>query len=149
MPFLRTSWRRNLGLDLEAHNLEWKDLLQQLVQDPPHMHILGWSADYRDPDNFLHVVFHSGEGLNDPRWHNTRFDALVEEAARITDQERRMALYREADRILVAEEAVIMPLSYGQWHVLAKPWVTLPDTVSVTMPFKAMVVDRPSDLLES
>ncbi len=143
VPFLRASWRRNLGLDLEADNLEWKDLLQQLVEDPPHMHILGWSADYRDPDNFLHVVFHSGEGMNDPRWHNARFDALVEEAARGTDQERRMALYREADRILVAEEAVILPLSYGQWHMLAKPWVTLPDTVSVTMPFKAMVVNRP------
>jgi hypothetical protein len=41
---------------------------------------------------------------------------------------------------------VIMPLSYGQWHMLAKPWVTLPDTVSATMPFGAVVVDRPSDL---
>jgi oligopeptide transport system substrate-binding protein len=143
VPFLQASWRKNLGLDLEASNLEWKELLQQLVQDPPHMHILGWSADYRDPDNFLHVVFHSGEGMNDPHWHNARFDALVEEAARVTDQEKRMALYREADRILVAEEAVIMPLSYGQWHMLAKPWITLPDTVSVTMPFKAVVVNRP------
>jgi ABC-type oligopeptide transport system substrate-binding subunit/DNA-binding SARP family transcriptional activator len=146
VPFLRASWRRNLALDLEAHNLEWKELLQQLLKDPPHMHMLGWSADYRDPDNFLHVVFHSGEGINDPRWHNARFDALVEEAARVRDQERRMALYREADRILVAEEAVIMPLSYGQWHMLAKPWITLPDTVSVTMPFKTIVVEGRSDL---
>jgi ABC-type oligopeptide transport system substrate-binding subunit len=34
-----------------------------------------------------------------------------------------MALYRQADRILV-EEAPIMPWFYGRVHLLAKPWVS-------------------------
>jgi ABC-type oligopeptide transport system substrate-binding subunit len=104
--------------------------------------LLAWSADYPDPDNWLRVNFHSTQGMNRPRWDNARFDALVEEAARVTDQARRMELYQEADRILVAEEAVIMPLSYGRGRMLAKPWVTLPRLAPVPLRLKDVVVDR-------
>jgi ABC-type oligopeptide transport system substrate-binding subunit len=74
----------------------------------------------------LRVVFHSAEGSNPPRWRSARFDALVEEAAQITDQKRRMELYQEADRILVAKEAAIVPLGYGRGRILVKPRVTVP-----------------------
>ena len=49
---------------------------------------------------------------------------LVTEAARTPDRERRLALYREADRIWVAEEAVVCALFYG-WEPFSftKPWV--------------------------
>jgi ABC-type oligopeptide transport system substrate-binding subunit len=104
--------------------------------------ILGWSADYPDPDVMLRVTFHSDEGLNIPRWHNSRFDTLVETAKRITDQGNRMELYREADRILVAEETVIMPLGYANGWMLVKPWVSLPRTLSVQMSFNRFIVDR-------
>ena len=33
-----------------------------------------------------------------------------------------MAMYRQADRILV-EEAPVLPLTYGRFHILVKPWV--------------------------
>jgi hypothetical protein len=51
-----------------------------------------------------------------------------------------MELYQEADRILVAEEAAIMPLSYGRGRMLVKPWVALPRTPPVRMPLKDIVV---------
>jgi ABC-type oligopeptide transport system substrate-binding subunit len=38
------------------------------------------------------------------------------------DQEERMRLYRQADRILV-EEAPILPIGYHRSHRLVKPWV--------------------------
>jgi len=53
-----------------------------------------------------------------------------------------MELYKEADRILVADEAVIMPLSYGRGRILAKPWVTLPQVPCVPMRLKNIVVHR-------
>jgi len=142
IPFLRSSWRENLGLELESQSPEWGEFYQRFTSDPAHLTILGWGADYPDPDNMLRVTFHSEEGLNIPHWHNSRFDTLVETAKRITDQGNRMELYREADRILVAEEAVIMPLGYANGWMLVKPWVSLPRTLSVQMSFNRFVVDR-------
>jgi hypothetical protein len=53
-----------------------------------------------------------------------------------------MALYHEADRILVAEEAAVVPLSYGRGRMLARPWVSLPPTLSVQMPLQNVIVQR-------
>jgi ABC-type oligopeptide transport system substrate-binding subunit len=52
-------------------------------------------------------------------------EQLLEEAAHTTDRARRLAMYREADRILVNEEVVVCPLAYamGGRVELAKPWV--------------------------
>ncbi len=140
VPFLREAWRRNLGLHLEPQSLGWEALMERLHRDPAHLTLLGWSADYPDPDAFLRVLFHSTEGSNDARWHNPRFDSLVEEAARVTEQARRMELYREADRTLVAEETVIMPLGYAQGRILVKPWVTMPLVSPVLMRLKHFVL---------
>jgi ABC-type oligopeptide transport system substrate-binding subunit len=74
-----------------------------------------------------------------PGWRNTRFDRLVEEAARIADEGRRMELYREADRILVAEEAVVMPLGYAQGRILRKQWVTVPRVPPALLRLKDVV----------
>ena len=38
------------------------------------------------------------------------------------DQSERMALYAQADQILIAEAPVI-PIGYGRQHLLVKPWV--------------------------
>jgi len=40
----------------------------------------------------------------------------------VGDQEERMKMYHEAERILV-DEVPIIPLTYIRWHILVKPWV--------------------------
>jgi ABC-type oligopeptide transport system substrate-binding subunit/DNA-binding SARP family transcriptional activator len=133
VSFIRSAWRENLGIDVVVEALAWQALLERMSSEPAHLIMVGWGADYPDPDCMLRVTFHSKTGVSAPGWQNDRFDALVEEAARTTDHTRRMALYQEADRILVAEEAAVMPISYGRGRILVKPWVSLPRTLSVQM----------------
>jgi ABC-type oligopeptide transport system substrate-binding subunit len=57
-----------------------------------------------------------------PEWQNEAYDRLVEGARGVMDQEERMRMYQQADRILI-EEAPILPLAYGRFHILVKPWV--------------------------
>jgi ABC-type oligopeptide transport system substrate-binding subunit/DNA-binding SARP family transcriptional activator len=142
IPFLRSSWRDNLGLNLESKSVDFRLLFESLAGDLAQLTVIGWSADYPDPDSVLRVTFDSREGVSNPRWRNARFDQLVEQAARVTDHARRMSLYREADRILVSEDAVVMPLAYGQGRMLIKPWVTLPRSPSIFMPLNSIVVER-------
>ena len=142
VPFLQNAWRENLGLELKTESLEWPQYYQRFTNDPANLMTVGWSADYPDPDNMLRVTFHSSEGLNIPRWHNPQFDTLVESAKTITDHANRMQLYSQADRILVAEQAVIMPLGYSSGWMLAKSWIRLPGERSLQMPFSRFVVER-------
>ncbi len=140
ISFLQRSWHEQLGIQVEAQNVEWGEFLERRKHNPTHLLLSGWLADYPDPDSMLRVLFHSSEGINPPRWHHERFDALVEEAARITNQQERLDLYREADRILIAEEAVIMPLGYVQGRYLVKPWVSMPRVSPILQRLKNVIV---------
>ncbi|NIV36421.1 MAG: hypothetical protein GWN58_45385, partial [Anaerolineae bacterium] len=104
---LQAQWQENLGIKLEWRMVEWQEILARLGEQVPHMLIMGWAADYPDPDNFLrarigHVQQQSG-------WRNEGYDSLVERAQRSLDQEERIRLYLEAEQILV-EEAPILPI---------------------------------------
>jgi ABC-type transport system substrate-binding protein len=94
-----------------------------LERDPPPLCRIAWIAVYPDPDDVLRVVFHSTSDQNFGRFKDERLDRLVEEAQRLTDQRRRMQLYHEADHLLVAEEAAIIPLGYTRTITLVQPWV--------------------------
>jgi ABC-type oligopeptide transport system substrate-binding subunit len=138
VPFLKESWHRHLGLSLESREVEWEVLAELRNSNPPNLALVGWSADYPDPDSFLRASI----ARRCARWHNPAYERLVEEAARVTDHARRIELYQKADRILVAEEAVILPLTYVQGRVLVKPWVSLPRTPPSLMRFKDLVVGQ-------
>jgi oligopeptide transport system substrate-binding protein len=114
---VQAQWRDNLGVEIPFGALEWAQYIEKVQNDPPQLCWMGWIADYPDPDSFLRVAL----GLHSA-WRNETYDGLVEQARRVTDQAKRMNLYREADRILV-EEVPIVPLSYERLPLLVKPWV--------------------------
>jgi ABC-type oligopeptide transport system substrate-binding subunit/serine/threonine protein kinase len=144
VPFMRGTWRQILGVELQAQSLEWGEFMERLEGDRPHLSLSGWSADLPDPDGFLRATYHSTEGLYAAAcgWQNARYDALVEEAARVAQPARRMALYQEADGILVAEETVILPLCYALGRILIKPWVSMPRVPSALLNLKDVVLER-------
>jgi hypothetical protein len=107
---LQAQWRKNLGVEIAWQAMAWAAYLDRLNKKLPHLFLMAWEADYPDPDNFLRVTL-ACRGVK-AEWQNEAFERLVEEAGQVTDQAERMKLYRQADKILV-EEAAIMPLYYG------------------------------------
>jgi oligopeptide transport system substrate-binding protein len=112
-------WQTNLGIHLiNIKSASWGTLLDRVQQEFPSLLLRGWVADYPDPDNFLRVCMQRIL----PGWRNETFDRLVEQAGRITNQRKRIELYQPADKILI-ENAALMPLTYGRYPLLVKPWV--------------------------
>jgi ABC-type oligopeptide transport system substrate-binding subunit/class 3 adenylate cyclase len=137
--WLLAQWQEELGVGIQEEAItEWPAFFERLSRDPPRLYTWGWMADYADPDNFLR------EGI--PReqtgWRNEVYDALVEKARRVTDQEERLKLYRQADRILVVE-AAIMPVAYARWHLLVKSWVSRYPTSAMSSCFWKDVIIEP------
>jgi ABC-type oligopeptide transport system substrate-binding subunit len=78
---------------------------------------MGWHGDQADPDGWLRVAVRLHTA-----WRPRRYLELVERARSSTDQEERMRLYAELERLLV-EEVPLLPLTYNRGHMLLKPWV--------------------------
>jgi ABC-type transport system substrate-binding protein/DNA-binding SARP family transcriptional activator/MoxR-like ATPase len=115
--YLHGQWLESLGIEISWMESTWAEFPDKMSVDAPQLWMAGWYADYPDPDDFLRIQWWIS-----PAWRNNDFDQLVEGAGRSMDQEDRMNKYREADKLLV-EEAPILPLCYGRFHMLAKPWV--------------------------
>ena len=112
-------WQTNLGIHrFNRQSASWAALTKRAQQAQPALVLWGWVADYPDPDNFLRVCLQHCL----PGWRNETFERLIEQAGRITDQRQRLELYRQADKMLI-EDAALMPLTYGRWPMLVKPWV--------------------------
>jgi len=136
--YLQAQWQENLGVEITWKKMAWGRLLDGLSRQRPHMWLMGWWADYPDPDNFLRV----SQWRAVDRWQHEGFDGLVEGARRVTDQEVRMRMYAQADRILV-EEAPVLPLLYGRFHLLVKPWVKKYPTSPIKSNFWKDVIIAP------
>jgi oligopeptide transport system substrate-binding protein len=118
--YLQALWWEELGIEIAWKVAVWEAFGDRLDKAPPHIHINGWAADCPDPSSFLAVP---GTHLRRfTHWRNEAYERLVEDARAAMDQGERVALYRQADRILV-EEAAIVPLGYARNHLLVKPWV--------------------------
>ncbi len=121
---IQQMWQEALGVKVNLVTQEWKVYLDTLDSDPPQVWRLGWCYDYPDADNFARGVFRSDSGNNHTRWKNAKFDQLVDQAAIETDLDKRRALYVEAEKILVEEDAAIIPIYWYTRVQVTKPYVT-------------------------
>ncbi len=87
----------------------------------------GWYQDYPDPSNFLDVLL-NGRRITDINSNNVSFynnekvNSLLEEAAFITDQNRRLSLYQEAEKIIV-DDAPWVFLYHPNMYILRQSWL--------------------------
>ncbi|HUV94769.1 MAG TPA: peptide ABC transporter substrate-binding protein [Anaerolineae bacterium] len=126
--FIQQSWKENLGVEVKLANQEWKVFLKTLAEDAPQIFRLGWCADYPDENNWVLEVFHPTKSANEPRWDPEsasakEFMALTEGAAATSDPAERKRLYFDAEKILCADEAIIIPIYYYTRVVCTKPYV--------------------------
>ena len=117
-------WRQTLGVEVEIQQVEWATYLEDLNQQKFQAFAgLGWSADYPDPQDFLDVLFHSQSEINHGAYSNTQLDDILEEARVEPDVPARMALYNQAEEMIV-EDAAWVPLWFtGERHALVKPHI--------------------------
>jgi ABC-type oligopeptide transport system substrate-binding subunit len=116
--YLQAQWLENLGINIRWKLVEWARFYDLVSQSSPHLWMVAWYADYPDPDDLLRVHW----WLRFGGWQNKEYVQLVEGARRVLDQAERMRMYQQADSILLAE-APLLPLCYGRFHMLMKPWV--------------------------
>jgi oligopeptide transport system substrate-binding protein len=102
---------------------EWKVFLETLENDPAQIWRLGWNLDYPDASNFAKDVFLSTSSNNHTKWKSAEYDKIVNDAAKLTDNAKRVALYQQAEDILVVKDAVMIPIYWYTRVNMTKPYV--------------------------
>ncbi|MET0263313.1 MAG: peptide ABC transporter substrate-binding protein [Rariglobus sp.] len=111
---VQAGWRRELGLEVRLLNMEGKSVISARRTGDFQILRSSWIGDYNDPATFLSVWTTDG-GNNYSSWSNPAFDQLLFQAARTTDTGSRLALFQQAEALLIADTPFI-PL-YTYTHV--------------------------------
>ncbi|MBC6415563.1 MAG: peptide ABC transporter substrate-binding protein [Bdellovibrionales bacterium] len=117
---IQSQLKKNINLNIELNNQEWKTYLQRLKAKQVEIFRLGWLADYPDPDNFMNLMASFSEN-NHTGWKNERYDSLILKAMVMKNTNLRKKLYDQAQKILLEEEAVVFPIFTDVSHILISP----------------------------
>jgi oligopeptide transport system substrate-binding protein len=108
---LQSMFHRELGVTMQLARQEWTVLLDTQQRIDYDISRSSWVGDYNDPNTFMDMFVTDG-GNNETGWSNKHYDELIAAAGRENDREKRFAIFREAEKILVSEEMPICPLYY-------------------------------------
>jgi peptide/nickel transport system substrate-binding protein len=112
-----------IGVKVEIHyETDWPTYVRMLEQGKLPMFRYSWSATIPDPDDFLSRQLHSAGPNNFSFYHNPRVDQLLEQARKEFDYRRRIALYRDVER-LVMDDAPWIVQHYHVFERLYQPYV--------------------------
>src|SRR6266404_1312214 len=120
--FIQAQWKQTLGATIPIRVMEGKTFFAaQAKLDYKGVSRFGWAADYMDPFTFLGLFYTAG-GNNATGWWDPKYAALLDEANRTVDHQKRYELLAEAEKLLLDAQPVI-PLTAGSTRWLKKPYV--------------------------
>ncbi len=118
MEKIQADLKKSLGLELSLINQDWKTYVRGL-SSPRQIYRFGWLAPFADPISHLEV-FTTGNPNNYTGWSSPAYDALVREIARMKPGKARAARIVAAQKILLEDETVVVPIyHYVQTHAVS------------------------------
>ncbi|MFN0048870.1 MAG: ABC transporter substrate-binding protein [Cytophagales bacterium] len=113
--FIQREWAK-LGIKTEIEINPFATHLQLSSNSKLPMFRSSWQGDYPDPENYLTLFYSpsfSPGGPNRTHFKNEKFDQLYEQAQLEQDPEKRNAIYKQMDAIVI-EEAPVIVLWYDE-----------------------------------
>lgn len=112
-----------LGIKVLRKSAPWEVYWRKLMGGETTLALAGWIGDNGDPDNFMETllgcVAAEDGGANVARWCDGDFDALLDQARRVTDRETRASLYAEAQAIF-HDQAPWVPIASARFLVATR-----------------------------
>jgi ABC-type oligopeptide transport system substrate-binding subunit len=118
---IQETWRKQLGVEIELVNTEWKVFLDRVERGDFQLARRAWIGEYLDPHAFLDL-FTRESGNNPTGWSSEEYDRLIRTSDGEKDPARRLKLLGEAEEILL-REAPMFPIYHYVVHNFLKPFV--------------------------
>jgi oligopeptide transport system substrate-binding protein len=124
MEFIQAMLKRELKVDVELTNVEWRVYLDRTRNSKRQFNGMarrGWNADYVDPYTFLELMTTASDN-NGTGWSDKKYDAMLNASSAEFDPVKRARMMREAEAYMLEQQPVI-PLFIGANAFVCKPYV--------------------------
>tara|TARA_Y100001934_G_scaffold268589_1_gene350850 strand:+ start:2906 stop:4516 length:1611 start_codon:yes stop_codon:yes gene_type:complete len=108
---LQAMWEKELGINMEIRQSEWKVYLNEQSALNFDISRSSWIGDYNDANTFLDM-FMSNSGNNRTGWKSEPYDKLIRTANLQTDKDKRRKMLQQAESMIIREEAIIAPMYF-------------------------------------
>lgn len=106
---VQQQWKKGLGIDVQLEACEKQFYYSNLSSLNYQISLGGWFADFHDPISFLQVFSSANNGSNNTGWENPKYKELIELSAKEQDEDKRLELLSQAEKIIL-EEVPVAPL---------------------------------------
>lgn len=114
---------QDVGIEVDfQYQTNWPTFIGMLERRAAPVFLHAWFADVPDPDNFLFKLFHSRSPRNFFGYANPVVDDLLDRARNARTPEQRVALYRQAEQMIV-DDAPIIPFWHYAYERVFQPYV--------------------------
>jgi oligopeptide transport system substrate-binding protein len=121
--FLQSQFEDNLGAKIDVKVQPFDRKLELESNGEFQLSWQGWIGDYNDPMTFLDL-FESTSSFNTQKYSNAEYDKLISQAREELNEDKRMDMLLEAERILVEDDAGTAPMFFQGAARLQKPFIT-------------------------
>jgi peptide/nickel transport system substrate-binding protein len=109
---------KQVGIDAQIVSYDWGTYLDKTEAGEHSMALLGWTADYADPDDFIYVLLDQdaatvGSAGNIAFYRNPQIHQIDMEAQSTSDFAKREELYKEA-QVIIHNDAPWVPLAHAK-----------------------------------
>ena len=140
--FMQAQWKQTLGITVPLRSMEFKTYMNARSKLEYKGFALGiWGADYMDPYTFL-GLFSTAGGDNGSGWFDQQYVALLDEANRTVDKQKRYELLAKAEKYLLDNQPII-PIETPSVNWMKKPYVKgLYPNAGSLFPWKFVYIER-------
>ncbi|KGM99749.1 peptide ABC transporter substrate-binding protein [Clostridium novyi A str. 4570] len=110
--YFQNQWKTKIGVNITIKQpASFSDYLTKCQAGEFDLAMSGWGADYNDPSSMTDV-FAKTNGNNHSKYYNAKYEELIAKANAELDPAKRLELYKQAEELIVAEDAGIAPIFY-------------------------------------
>jgi oligopeptide transport system substrate-binding protein len=114
-------WRRDLGItSIHLRQQEWKVYLNTQELMDYDISLSAWIGDYNDPQTFIDMFVTDG-GNNQTGWSDPQYDQMLATSENTADPAQRFAILHDMEKILVEDQAPIVPVYFWVGMSLYEP----------------------------
>lgn len=118
---------KDAGISMEIQLIEFATIIQNGNAGDYQALSLGWSGDV-DPDGDLYSLFYTKAGFNFGKYSNPQVDKLLDDGRQNLDQAKRAQAYKDAQKILLQDQPMIVFYNQPQISVTRKEIQNYPQT---------------------
>ena len=121
-PFIVQNYKQHMGIDVKFEFLDTATYTARYTKNQHQVALGGWHYDWNHANNWLPELLGTNGSNNHTNYSSPAFDDLMKRAAAEVDDDKQLALYKDAQR-LALKDAALAPVYERETFLLINPKV--------------------------